>query len=291
MPEEAIGIAGAGRIGQALGRLLRERGEPVAAVASRTPESARVAAAFIGAEAATYAQLPSRATRILIAVSDRAVAPVALELARAGMAGGVALHTCGAHGAGILAPLAARGVSCASLHPLQTVASPERGLAELPGAAFAVDGEGPALHWAGRIIGLLNGQALHIPAGKRPLYHAAAVLAGNYVVGLLDAAAALLGECGVGQEQALRALSPLARAAVSNAAALGPLQALTGPLERGDLETVAAHLEALAQAPRPAAELYRQCGLYLLGVARRKPPRADLRAMESLLREGRKPDE
>ncbi|MBI4874528.1 MAG: DUF2520 domain-containing protein [Acidobacteria bacterium] len=293
MSGEQIGIAGAGRIGQALGRLLRERGEPVAAVASRTLERARAAAAFIGggAEPVSYSQLPGCATRVLIAIPDQAIASVAATLAGAGMAGGMALHTCGAHGAEILAPLAARGVSCAALHPLQTVASPERGVAELPGASFAIEGEGPALDWAARIAGLLQGQMLRIPPGRRPLYHAAAVLASNCVVGLLDAAVVLLGECGIDREQALRALAPLARASVSNTAALGPIQALTGPIERGDAGTVAVHLRSLAGVPGSVGELYRQCGLYLAGLARRKSPGADFRELEQLLREGRKDHE
>ncbi len=88
--EGPIGIAGAGRLGQALGRLLRERGEPVVAIASRDLAHARAGAAFIvGVEAVSYTELPARASRILICVADDAITPVAHILADAGMRAGV----------------------------------------------------------------------------------------------------------------------------------------------------------------------------------------------------------
>lgn len=267
-----IGIAGVGRVGQALGRLLAERGEPVTAVASRSVESAEAAAAFIGggAKPLSYAQLAGRVDRVLIAVPDDALTGLAATLAESGMCAGLALHTCGARGPEALAPLAAQGVSCGAIHPLQTIATPERGLAALPGAAFAIDGDAEALRWAERIVALLDGQVLRIPADRRPLYHAAAVMAGNYVVGLIDAAVILMNEAGIEEAAALRALEPLTRESVANAARLGPRQALTGPIERGDRETVAAHLKALAAAPESVGNLYCHAGLYLVGLARRK---------------------
>lgn len=268
----AIGIAGAGRIGQALGRLLAGRGEPVMAIASRRPEQAEAAAAFIGggARALTYAQLAGRVSRVLIAVPDDAVTAVAATLAESGMRGGLALHTCGARGPEALAPLAAQGVSCGAVHPLQTVATPERGLAALPGAAFAIDGDGEARRWAERIVAALDGRPLRIAADRRPLYHAAAVMASNYVVGLIDAAVILMGEAGIDEDSALRALEPLARESVANALALGTRKALTGPIERGDRETVASHLRALAAAPESVRNLYCFAGLHVAGLARRK---------------------
>jgi predicted short-subunit dehydrogenase-like oxidoreductase (DUF2520 family) len=272
-----IGIAGAGRVGQALGRLLAERGEPVVAIASRRVERAEAAAAFIGggAKPLTYAQLAGRVDRVLIAVPDDAVTAVAATLAESGMRAGLALHTCGARGPEALAPLAAQGVSCGAIHPLQTIATPERGLAALPGAAFAIDGDGEALRWAERIVAALDGQVLRIPADHRPLYHAAAVMASNYVVGLIDAAVILMGEAGIQEDAALRALEPLARESVANASRLGTRKALTGPIERGDRETVAAHLKALAAAPQSVRNLYCYAGLHLLGLARRKDVKRD----------------
>ena len=284
-----MGIAGAGRMAQALGRLLRERGESIAAVASRTPERAAAAAAFVGggAKAVRYAELPRHARRILIAVPDEAISEVALLLAGAETHRGAALHTSGARGPEALAPLAAAGVSCGALHPLQTVANPEEGVRALPGVAFAIDGEGEAAAWAGQIVSLLGGFPLRIPAEARPLYHAAAVLASNYVVALMAAAVILMEEAGVEKSLALRALAPLARTSVGNAAGLGPVAALTGPVARGDAATVRAHLAALARSPGPVLDMYRAAGLVTLDLARRRGlPEATARAIEELLRGG-----
>jgi predicted short-subunit dehydrogenase-like oxidoreductase (DUF2520 family) len=287
--KDPILIAGSGRVAQALGRLLAEHGEPVFAVVGRQPEHARAAAAFIahGAKPVAFGVIPKRVSRVLIAVSDSAITEVAQRLADNGFGRGVALHTCGALGADALAPLAAAGVACGALHPLQTFASPEQGLSALPGCLFAIDGEAEAMGWAERIAHLLGGETLRIRPESRPLYHAAAVMASNYVVVLLDAAAMLMDAAGVSQEKALRALAPLVEASARNVLGFGPVAALTGPVQRGDLLTLTGHLRALARAPETVRQLYRWAGLHALDVAvRRGLPAASARPVEKLLRGG-----
>jgi predicted short-subunit dehydrogenase-like oxidoreductase (DUF2520 family) len=286
---DPILIAGTGRVAQAMGRLLAEQGEPVLAVAGRDPARAAAAAAFIGygARAAALNAPPKRATRVLVAVSDNAIGEVARTLAEAGVKRGAALHTCGAMGREALAPLAAAGVACGAIHPLQTVASPEQGLSALAGCVFAVDGDPPALAWAESIARALGGSSLRIPPEARPLYHAAAVMAANYVVALVDAAAMLMKAAGVEQCVALRALSPLVEASATNALRLGPVEALTGPIRRGDLTTLRGHVRALEGAPETVRDLYCSAGLHALDIAVRgglEPGRA--RRIEKLLREG-----
>jgi predicted short-subunit dehydrogenase-like oxidoreductase (DUF2520 family) len=251
-------------------------------VACRDSAHAQEAAAFIGpgVQPVTYQNLPALAERVIIAVPDAAITEVAAILAGAGMNSGIALHTCGALGPEALQPLAAKGVSCGTLHPLQTIATPGQGLTVLPGSAFAVAGDG----WAREIVALLKGEALHIPAGKQPLYHAAAVMASNYAVALVDGAVTLMNEAGIERDQALRALAPLMRAAVENAFALGPEAALTGPIQRGDCTTVSAHLLSLEAAPDPVRNLYRAAGLQALEIVRRRLPAETIEKMEALLR-------
>jgi predicted short-subunit dehydrogenase-like oxidoreductase (DUF2520 family) len=283
-----IVIAGTGRVAQALGRLLAERGEPVAAVAGRNPERTRAAAAFIGykVKPVTLGTLARPPVRLLVAVSDSSIPEVARLIAGSGMKQGVALHTCGAMGPEALAPLAAAGVSCGALHPLQTFASPERGLSALTGCTFGIDGDPAALEWARQIAHLLDAAILHVPAEGRLLYHAAAVMASNYVVALVDAAAMLMDAAGIEPERALRALGPLVEASVGNALRLGAAEALTGPVQRGDAETIAGHLSALRQAPESVQRLYRAAGLHTVGLAVRgglAPDRA--RLLEDLFQE------
>jgi len=267
-PSQPIGIAGTGRLAQALGRLLRQAGCPVTAIAGRDPVRAQQAAAFVGVRSVTLAELARVASRWLIAVRDEALATVAAELARAGARTGIALHTSGVRGPEALAPLADSGVSCGALHPLQTVATPEQGVHALRGSAFAITAEGAAADWAEQIVHAAGGWTLRIPAPRRAAYHAAAVLASNCLVGLLDAAVSLMSVAGIEPHEALRALAPLVRASCENALALGPAAALTGPVRRGDLETVSLHWQALADAPPTVREIYRVCSLHLIALAR-----------------------
>jgi predicted short-subunit dehydrogenase-like oxidoreductase (DUF2520 family) len=264
-----VGIAGAGRVAQSLGRLLHARGEPVAFIASRTIEHARKAAAFIGpgVEAVEFSNLAQHAQRILIAVPDSAVETVAAAL---DLQAGIVLHTCGTLGPDALNVLAQRGVSCGTLHPLQTISDPQSGASVLHGAGFAISGDGPALAWAEQIAAAAKGQILRIPVERRALYHAAAVLASNYVTALLSAAQTGLVAAGVDPVEALQALAPLARTSLENALRQGPMAALTGPIERGDLGTVSAHLDALKELPGPILLLYRIAGLQALELARKK---------------------
>ncbi|MCW5981705.1 MAG: DUF2520 domain-containing protein [Bryobacteraceae bacterium] len=286
--QNPVAIAGGGRVGQALGRLLAERGTPVAAVACRSAAHAEQAAAFIGAGCAPagYGELSAWAERTLIAVPDDAIEDVAARIAAGGMRRGLALHTSGALGHEALEPLARQGVHCGGLHPLQTVPSPSQGLAALRGAFFAVGGDEPAAKWAEDIAGALGGHAFRIAPGARPLYHAAAVMASNYLVALVDAATSLMERAGVAPDRALPALAPLVEASARNALALGPEKALTGPIRRGDAATVMRHLAALADAPPSVRKLYRAAGAHAVHLARRgglEESKAD--ALENLLRE------
>src|ERR1039458_7577386 len=231
------------------------------------------------------------AWRLLIGVGDDARAWVARGLAGSGMHRGTALHTSGARGPEALAALAAAGVACGTLHPLQTVANPEEGVRVLPGVAFAIDGAREATAWAERLVGLLDGLTLRVPAASRPLYHAAAVMASNYVTALMSTAVMLMREAGVEEGAALRALEPLARTSVKNELQLGPAAALTGPIARGDADTVRGHLAARAKARAVVESLYRAAGLATLEIARQRGlAEVQAGAIQELLRKGERRD-
>jgi predicted short-subunit dehydrogenase-like oxidoreductase (DUF2520 family) len=209
---------------------------------------------------------------VLMAVSDDALRESAQALAKAGMTAGAVVHTSGVHGPEVLMPLSENGVSCAALHPLQTVSGSEASWQGLLGAAFALSGEGPAAAWGEEMVGLLGGRLLRINQAGKPLYHAAAVMASNYVVALLDAALELMEAAGVQRGEALAALAPLLRKSVENCLADGPEKALTGPVDRGDEVTVKRHLEAFRSAdlPERVERLYKALGLQALDLAGRK---------------------
>ena len=266
-----IGIAGTGRLAQALGRLLLQAGEPVVCIAGRDSQRTKLAADFIGIEPVALCDMPARASRFLIAVSDGAIGDVAAVLAACVSGSEMALHTCGSKGVEDLQPLRDRGIVCGTLHPLQTVCSPEQGAAALRGAAFGISGDEPAVRWARQIAASIAGQALTIGTAERPLYHAAAVMASNYLAGLIDAAQILMATAtGSDADTARRALAPLIRTAVENILERGPLAALTGPIERGDIETVQRHLAAVRTLPFTIENLYRAAGLHTVDLAQRK---------------------
>lgn len=281
-----IGIVGAGRIAQSLGQLLNRRGATVASVAARTLASAEAAASFIGppARPVAFSQLASEADHLILCVTDGALPTVAQELQRNGFSRGCVLHTSGGGGLSPLASLSAMGVAVGVLHPLQTVPTPDAGVKNLPGSHFAIGGDPPAVQWASELVALLQGHALHIEADAWPLYHAAAVMASNYQCALVASALELLIRSGVDRETALAAIGPIIRAAAHNNAAHGPVNALTGPIARGDAGTVKAHLTALAAASPETRQLYVAAGLRTLPIAQERGlPEAAVNVIHSTL--------
>jgi predicted short-subunit dehydrogenase-like oxidoreductase (DUF2520 family) len=264
-----MGIAGAGRVAQALGRVLIECGQRVVAVAGRDPERTAQAARFISADTSptTIEDIPSHASHLLIAVSDDAVENVALRLSRCGFQRGIALHTCGAKGPEALAALSRQGVSCGTLHPLQSFPSAEEGVANIAGSAFAIDGDPEAIEWASAITMLVGGRCLRIPTEEHTLYHAAAVMASSYVAALIYGATEILKAVGVERPMALSTLTPLVRAATENALKLGPVEALTGPIQRGESGKVMDHLKGMRRVSNPIRELYCSAGEFTVEMA------------------------
>jgi len=287
-----VAIIGSGAVARALGRLMAAGGEPVVALASRSRSRAEDAARFISVAAPSiqvveYSDVPRLATRVLIAVSDRGIEPVAEALAAAGMRSGAALHTCGARGPDALAALRRAGVACGMLHPLQTIMSADQGVKSLTDVTFGLSGDGEATLWAAEIVQIVTGgrgEALHIKADRLSYYHAGAVMASNAVVAVLDAAVILLAHAGVERDAALHAVGPLARTSLDNALGSGPQAALTGPIARGDAATVAAHREALRNVDPTVAKLYEAAAGHLLQLAKQRGLSDDsVRAVELVL--------
>ena len=249
-----IGFVGAGVVGGALARRLAEAGYPVVAVASRSFGSAVALAAAVPGCAAlgSLDDVAAKAEVVFITTPDDAIASVAASTAwRAGQA---VVHCSGALSVDVLAPAARAGVRVGSFHPLQTFASLDRALVSLTGTTFVLEGDDlPLLSTLQDMAEALGGRSVLLRSEDKVLYHAAAVLSSNYVVTLLQQAAELWEAFGRTKEEALTALLPLLRGTAANLESLGLPAALTGPISRGDLITVAKHLEALESFPDIAA--------------------------------------
>ena len=214
-----------------------------------------------------YGPFPEGVTLLILAVPDDALHQVANEVARSGEAprGCVAVHLSGALSTDVLEPLHAVGYTLGSLHPLQTVADPWSGGDRLRGCAYAIAGEPGALAVTRRVVDALGGLALVIPPALRPAYHAAAVFASNYVLAAAAVVARTLAEAGISEEDAVAAALPLMRGTIDNVEQLGFGAALTGPVARGDVDTIRLHLSRLSPRER---RLYSALGLETLQLAR-----------------------
>lgn len=203
---------------------------------------------------------------VFLAVPDAVIPEMAHALAGQGPApeGCAAFHLSGALSTEVLAPLHGCGYAIGSFHPLQALAHSVTGAARLPGSWVAVTGAPGAVGVARRIAAALGSPVLAVPESRRPLYHAAAVMASNFLPPMLDAASRLLERAGVPYEDALPALLPLVRGTLENIAERGVEGAVTGPIARGDTETVGLHLRALEGTDR---RLYSMLGLELLRLA------------------------
>lgn len=257
--QRSLAIIGAGRVGRALGRRLREEGWRIGAVVARSEASARRAVRFIGAGQAHAAAVRSilASQVVLIAVPDDEIASVAAELSRIGgeeLQGRVVLHTSGALDSRVLDPVRECGANVGSMHPLQTFTG--KNVPSLEGRVFAVEGDTRAMRVAQQIARSLGASPARIEGEKKVLYHAAAAIAAGHVLAVEEAATQLLISLGMVRREAVRALLPLTRQVLENFERLGARAAWTGPLSRGDYKTVAAHLHALRDSPEEIAAAY-----------------------------------
>jgi predicted short-subunit dehydrogenase-like oxidoreductase (DUF2520 family) len=269
---ENVVIVGPGRMGLALGAaLLQARAVERLIFYGRGLEPPPHPIFEPGALAAEYRvgphPVPAGTTIVILAVPDTALAEVSYDLGHAGQAplGCAAFHLSGALSTEVLAPLHSRGYTVGALHPLQAVADPWLSGDRLMGAAFAVAGEPAAIGAARRLIDALGGRALVVPPSRRPTYHAAAAVASNYLIALVSFAVRLMEEAGVSEEESVPALLPLIRGTLDNLQQLGVPAALTGPIARGDVDTVRLHLTRLSAEDRV---LYCALGRELLRVSR-----------------------
>jgi|SRR5579872_2843671 len=270
-----IAIVGAGRVGCALGRRLHEQGWRIGAVITRSMRSAREAGRRIGSGTpqARLSESVLAADVILIATPDRAIGDTAAALARLGEPGSyraergakqqrkprgqtwqgkIVLHTSGALTSDVLRPLALRGASTGSLHPLQTFSG--RTIPLLAGSVCVIEGSASALPMARRICRDLGCIAVVLPPRNKAAYHAGAALAAGHILAVFEAAVRMLIAAGCPRKRAIAALLPLTRQTLANYERLGPRAspraAWTGPLSRGDFGVIERHLQALRGFPK-----------------------------------------
>jgi len=274
-----VAIIGAGRVGAAIGALLHRRGYPIVGVVRRTLALAEEAVRLIGAGKPTTDPVEGAkgAEVIFLTVPDGLIRDMAATLGRtlALTRRHLLVHTSGALPAEVLRAPGTGEALHLSLHPIQSIADPMSGVQKLVGAAFGLEGEPEAVERGKELVASMGGVSLVIEPGRKAFYHAASCVASNYLVALVDASLELYRRAGLEAPEALAALNALIQGTLENISHLGVCVALTGPIERADVETVRCHLDALAviedaAVKRRLDDLYRALGLQALHVAEKK---------------------
>lgn len=248
---------GAGTLGTALAVLLRSAGADIPAVSGREATRTRAARYLPGVPVVAPGRAAAAGDLVLIATPDDRIAEICREIAGAEgfRRGQTVAHVSGATGLEALRPAIDAGAAPLSLHPLQTFPNVDVALARLPGTTIAVtareDGVGALGERVARDVGA---EPFRLPEEVKPLYHAAAVFASNFVVAIAAVAEQLFTEAGL--HEPLQDFLPLSRASLEHAAELGPAVAMTGPAIRGDAGTVERNLAALESAAPDGIESY-----------------------------------
>ena len=249
----SVGVVGAGRVGAVLAAALRAAGHDVVAVGGESPASrTRIETLLPGVRVDKPTAVAKACDLLLLTVPDDALDNVVRMLAASGAirSGQYVAHTSGRHGLAVLQPAREVGARGIALHPAMTFTGTDVDLDRLPGCSYGVTAAEPERPLAQALVATLRGRVVWVAEEHRTLYHAALAHGANHLVTLVNQAMQMLGEAGSADPAGT--LRPLLTAALGNALDYGDA-ALTGPIVRGDVETVRVHLKTLTAAGSPSA--------------------------------------
>jgi len=254
-----ITLIGAGNLAHALGPALRAAGHRIDAVAGRantqSHKRSSALAKKLSAKAVTLEDVEPISEIIWICHTDDALANTAKQLAhKAGWKNRIAFHSSGALTSDVLAPLKRAGASVASLHPMMTFVPGTT--PKMQGIPFAVEGDSRAVAAARRIVADLGAEAFPIRKSAKPLYHALGSFSSPLLVATLVTAERVGRGAGLSTSQTRKIIGPILRQTLKNYVESGAAAAFSGPIKRGDLNTVRRHLKELKRVPG-ASEVYR----------------------------------
>lgn len=284
-----LNVIGCGHLGQTLAYLwARTDLVSIAQVLNSSLQSSQVAVEFIGqGQAIGSFQDLNPADLYLLSCSDKALETCCAQLAQAKLlrAGDIVFHCSGALASSILQPLKEQGAYIASVHPIKSFAQPQQAVFSFQPTYCGLEGDAEALAIVEPLFQAIGGISFNIDAKQKTLYHAASVFACNYLVALQSLSLRAFAQAGVEQGLALKILQPIVQDTVANLFKLGPVDALTGPIARGDAGVVAKQLAALQTSLPLEAEVYRLLGLEALQLARQKQKtlETDLNAVAQVL--------
>jgi len=270
----SFAIVGCGKVGTTLAIFLTAAGYKAAGFASKNLSSAKQAADSVQSD--RFSDVPweitGKADIVFITTPDNAIKGTCDSLSKnKGLAdNAVVLHCSGALPSTILSSAKTCGAHTGSMHPLQSFATARYSTNPFEGIIVALEGEAKAVEVSQKIAADLGATSVTILTAAKTLYHASAVVASNFLVALLDLALKLIGAAGIATPDAFNVLKPLIEGTLSNIEKVGIPEALTGPIVRGDVETVAGHLSEIEAQTPELLNLYKALGLHTVDVATAK---------------------
>jgi len=285
-----IGFIGAGCVGTAFGIYLRGKGFDLRGYYSRTAESAEKAARLSGSLCYQDEQTLLNDIDILfITTNDALIQEVCESLADRGYLrqDQIVVHMSGALSSEILQSARRKGCFTYSLHPLQSFADKARAFANLPDTVFSLEGDRERLDILEDMLAHMGNPFFTIEAGQKVLYHAATCICSNFLAALIEEGLQFFAAVDIPREEGLKAVLPLIRGTIENIALSGTENALTGPIARGDVETVRRHLHDIKQALPDKLEFYKLMADSTLTLAKQHKLKDPLKAkaFEDLLNE------
>lgn len=265
-------VIGCGRLGTALAVFLGKNGFKPAGFYSKTRASAEKAAAAAGRGKVhdTPVSAAKSCDLVFITTPDTRIQPVCEDTASGGgfRSSSTVFHFSGALSSSILASAGKAGAAVGSIHPLQSFAPYEKGQdSPFAGINISIEGSEGAVALGRDIVNSLAARPFTIPTSAKTLYHASAVMASNYLVTLEYFALELLGQAGLDEAEGFAVLEPLIQGTLQNIKARGCVNALTGPVARGDDKIIARHLADMDEKLPGVSNLYREMGKYTLKLA------------------------
>ncbi len=278
--EKTIGFIGAGTVGKSLAILLERHGYRVVAAASRSLASSKEVASLIkGCKAHNNPQGVADACDVVFITTPDSAIEATVNSIRWN-AGQYVVHCSGADSLDPLLSAKDQGAEIGVMHPLQSLATYQKAIDNLPGSTFSLEGDDSLLEFLKGVVEDLGGKWVALQPGDKVLYHAAAVIVSNYLVTLAKIGTDLWQAFGVDQDQALEALLPLIRGTVANLDEVGLPDALTGPIARGDAKTISKHLLALQAVAPELLGIYVEMGIRTIPIALEKGRISKLDSLE-----------
>lgn len=256
-----LNIVGAGRVGRTLARLFHRHNQfQIASVVTRNAVTAQQASQFIGAGKAVHQLLDLEPADVwMFSVADDDIESISDTLLTNALLKprSIVFHCSGSKSSSILQNLRDAGHYVASIHPVRSFATPETVAADFTGTFCGVEGDTQALAVLIPAFEAIGARILRLETEHKLRYHAAAVFASNYLVTLMDIALHTYQATGLSAEMAKALVQALAQKTMENVFSTDTKAALTGPIKRGDFETVDKQLADLVLWDQQAADVYR----------------------------------